>query len=53
MNFLERASLVVAALLVFLLPPFVPLGEWGYRLVARNRYRLSATSACAVNSVER
>ncbi len=45
--------IVVAALLAFLLPPFVPIGEWGYRLVARNRYRLSANSACAVNPVER
>ena len=45
--------IVVAALLAFLLPPFVPIGEWGYRLVARNRYRLSENSACAVNPVER
>src|SRR5262249_60215406 len=29
--------IVVAALLAFLLPPFVPIGEWGYRLGARNR----------------
>jgi predicted DCC family thiol-disulfide oxidoreductase YuxK len=40
--------IVVAALLIFFLPPFAPIGEWAYRLVARNRYRLSANSACAV-----
>ena len=38
---------VVGALLIFFLPPFVPIGEWAYRLVARNRYRLSANSTCA------
>jgi predicted DCC family thiol-disulfide oxidoreductase YuxK len=39
--------IVVTGLLVFFLPPFAPVGEWLYRLVARNRYRLSANSACA------
>jgi predicted DCC family thiol-disulfide oxidoreductase YuxK len=40
--------IVVTGLLVFFLPPFAPIGEWAYGLVARNRYRLSANSACAV-----
>jgi predicted DCC family thiol-disulfide oxidoreductase YuxK len=39
--------IVVGALLVFFLPPFIPIGEWAYRVVARNRYRLSANSTCA------
>jgi predicted DCC family thiol-disulfide oxidoreductase YuxK len=39
--------IVVGVLLVFFLPPFIPIGEWAYRLVARNRYRLSANSTCA------
>jgi hypothetical protein len=39
--------IVVATLLAFFLPPFAPVGEWVYGLVARNRYRLSANSACA------
>lgn len=34
--------IVVSALLVFFLPPFIPVGEWGYRWIARNRYRLPA-----------
>ena len=36
--------IVVAALLVFFLA--TPLGERAYRIVARNRYRLSAGSTC-------
>jgi predicted DCC family thiol-disulfide oxidoreductase YuxK len=39
--------IVVGALLVFFLPPFIPIGEWAYGVVARNRYRLSANSTCA------
>jgi len=39
--------IVVSSLLVFFLPPFIPVGEWMYKLVARNRYRLSADNACA------
>ena len=31
--------LVVGGLLAFFLPPFIPVGEWAYRLVARNRYQ--------------
>jgi predicted DCC family thiol-disulfide oxidoreductase YuxK len=42
--------IVVAALLAFFLPPFAPVGEWVYGLVARNRYRLAANSACATPS---
>jgi predicted DCC family thiol-disulfide oxidoreductase YuxK len=42
----------VAGLLAFFLPPFAPAGEWVYRIIARNRYRLSANSACAT-TVER
>jgi predicted DCC family thiol-disulfide oxidoreductase YuxK len=45
--------LVVGGLLAFFLPPLIPVGEWAYRLVARNRYKLSANSACAVNPAER
>lgn len=39
---------VVSGLLAFFLPPFAPIGEWVYRMVARNRYRLSANSTCAL-----
>ena len=39
--------IVVSGLLAFFLPPFAPVGEWVYRLIARNRYRLSPNSACA------
>jgi predicted DCC family thiol-disulfide oxidoreductase YuxK len=39
--------IVVGGLLAFFLPPFTPVGERVYRLIARNRYRLSANSACA------
>jgi predicted DCC family thiol-disulfide oxidoreductase YuxK len=38
--------ILVAGLLAFFLPPLVPVGEWVYRMIARNRYRLSA-NACA------
>jgi len=38
--------IVVSLLLAFFLPPFAPVGEWVYRLIARNRYRLSANSTC-------
>ena len=39
--------IVVTGLLMFFLPAFAPAGEWVYRAIARNRYRLSANSACA------
>jgi predicted DCC family thiol-disulfide oxidoreductase YuxK len=39
--------IVVTGLLLFFLPAFAPAWEWVYRVVARNRYRLSANSACA------
>jgi len=39
--------IMVTGLLAFFLPPFAPIGEWVYRIVARNRYRLSSNSACA------
>jgi hypothetical protein len=44
--------IVVAGLLAFFLPPFAPVGEWVYWLIARNRHKLSANSACAT-TVER
>jgi predicted DCC family thiol-disulfide oxidoreductase YuxK len=39
---------VVALLLAVLLPPFLPIGERLYRLVARNRYKLAPGGNCAV-----
>jgi predicted DCC family thiol-disulfide oxidoreductase YuxK len=39
--------IVVSALLIFFLPPLIPVGERVYRVIARNRYRLSANSTCA------
>jgi len=42
--------IVVSALLAFFLPPFAPVGEWVYRWIARNRYRLSTNSACEMPS---
>src|SRR5262249_43787832 len=37
--------IVVSALLAFFLPPFAPVGEWVYRCIARNLYRLSTRVA--------
>ena len=41
-------ALTVAVLLAIFLPPFEPIGQAIYNLVARNRRRLAAGGACSV-----
>ena len=41
---------IVAALLILFSPPFAPIGEAAYNLVAKNRHRLSPESTCKVEN---